>query len=149
MSFFICVVIPLHATKLMKKLIPEIAANIMPSMSIGNLYFAVHENPKKMKIQTRLPGVFEYLWIQWKGNNIIKNDNRIEMIPSNMTNLCKTLLFAQELYSAIPTIPNMIMIPAKIKSNMKTMKKKTLGKWCEHLVTIIATKFMNINKIAV
>ena len=61
MSFFICVVIPLHATKLMKKLIPEIAANIMPSMSIGNLYFAVHENPKKMKIQTRLPGVFEYL----------------------------------------------------------------------------------------
>ena len=61
MSFFICVVIPLQATRFMKKLIPEIAAKIMPSISIGNLYFEVHENPKNMKIHTRFPGVLEYL----------------------------------------------------------------------------------------
>lgn len=146
MSFFICVVIPLQATKLIKKLIPEIAAKMMPSISIGNLYFAVHENPKNIKIQTRFPGVFEYLWIQWKGNKIIMNARATEINPYIMTNLCKTLLLAQELYSAIPTIPKITMIPANIKSIMKTTKKKILGKWCEHLVTIIAIMFMNINR---
>ncbi len=45
----------------MKKLMPEIAANIMPSISIGNLYFEVHENPKNIKTHTRFPGVLEYL----------------------------------------------------------------------------------------
>jgi len=129
----------------MKKLIPEIAANIMPSISIGNLYFEVHENPKNINTQTRFPGVLEYLWIQWKGNKIIIKANTTEINPYIITNRCKTLLLAQELYSAIPTIPKMMIIPANIKSMINTIKKKILGKWCEHLVTIIATKFTNIN----
>lgn len=53
----------------------------------------------------------------------------IEMIPSTMANLCRTLLLAHELYYCIPIIPNMKIIAASSKLRMKHIKKNNLGKF--------------------
>jgi hypothetical protein len=38
---------------------PEIAANMIPSIIIGSLYWEVQANPKNRKIHEILPGVLE------------------------------------------------------------------------------------------
>ncbi len=58
-SFFILVVIPRHATTLTPKLMAEMVIKMMPSMSIGSLYWEVHANAKNKKIQAIFPGVLE------------------------------------------------------------------------------------------
>ena len=38
---------------------PEMAANMIPSIIMGSLYWAVQANPKNKKIHEMLPGVLE------------------------------------------------------------------------------------------
>lgn len=113
---------------------------------MGTLYWEDHPKPNSRKIQTKFPGVFEYLWIQWKGRNIIIKASMTAMMPSIMANLYRILLLAQELYSASPTTPRITIIAAKIKFSIKQTKKKILAKLCVNRVTTIASKLRPIIK---
>jgi len=110
-------------------------------MNMGILNWEVHLKPKNKSTQTRFPGVLEYLWTQWNGSNITMKARTIDTIPSIITNLCRTLLFAHELYSANPTIPKIRIIAARMILSIKHTKKNILGKCWVHLVTIIAIRF--------
>ena len=63
-AFFIFVVIPLQAIILTTKFNTEIVMKILPYIYITILYSLDHAKPRNKNIQTKFPGVFEYLCIQ-------------------------------------------------------------------------------------